>query len=130
MTDVKLNYILACDQVIIDENGKPSFIGVFNKINTKNTPAIHPRFTIATNTTGKLGISFLEKIEIINLNDNNPIASVEAEVKFKEAGMNNFFGNFLNTLFPTFGKYWIKVSIDGTPITNSNEHYVLVEKNP
>lgn len=129
MENIKINYVLMCDQVIVDKYGKISIIGIFNKINAKNTPAIHTRFTITTNIMGRPGTSYAEKIEIINLQDNKSIAFVEGKLEFKETGRNNFFGNFINTIFPVFGKYWIKVSIDGEPITDPEKNYVLVEKN-
>jgi hypothetical protein len=129
MTNVKLNHALICDQVIVDTSGKISIIGMFNRINTKNTPVVHGKFAIVINTSGNPGESYLEKIEIINLQDDKSIASVEGKIEFKSAGINNFFGNFVNILFPVFGKYWIKVSINGDPITDPDKNYVLVEKN-
>ena len=128
MTKIKLNYALACDQAIVDTAGKISLIGIFGKIYTQSTPAVHSKFTIAINTLGTPGSSYIQKIEIINLQDNKSIISVEGKIEFKEVGINNFFGNFVNTLFPVFGKYWIKVSVDGEPITDPEKDYFLVEK--
>lgn len=128
MSDTKLNYILICDQAFSDEKNKLSIIGMFDRIQSKNVPAIHPKFSIVVNTTGDLNSSHLEKIEIINLQDNLPVASIENTMDFKGSNIHNFLGNFINTLFPNFGRYWIKVSIDGKTITNKEQHYVSVEQ--
>ncbi|MFA6524385.1 MAG: hypothetical protein WC264_02115 [Candidatus Paceibacterota bacterium] len=127
--DIKLNYMLVCDQVLIDQKGKGSFIGVFEKIQATSTPAVHSQFSVAVSTIGSPNTSCIQKIEIINLSDNNKmIAFVEKKLEFKETGIANFVGSFINILFPVFGKYWIKVSVDGESITDSEKHYVLVEK--
>jgi len=129
MTNVKLNYILICDQAFFDEKGKTSIIGTFNRIESKGTPAIHPKFTIVVNIMGDKNTSHIERIEIINLQDNKTIAFIEKQINFKDFDMHNFLGNFVNTIFPTFGKYWIKISIDHNIISKKDEHYILVEKN-
>ena len=59
--NIRVNYTLACDQVIVDINGKISIIGIFNKINAKSTPAVHTRFTITTNIMGHPGTYYTEK---------------------------------------------------------------------
>ena len=128
MPTTKLNYLLTCDQAFSDEKNKLSIIGVFDRIQSKAVPAIHPRFSIVVNTTGDLNSSHLEKIEIINLQNNLPVASLEQQINFTSSNMHNFLGNFINTLFPNFGKYWIKVSIDEKIITNQEQHYVSVEQ--
>jgi len=128
--NVKLNYLVTCDSVLFDAANKASIIGIFDKIFSKGVPAVHNKFSVVVNTIGSPGTSYDERIEIINTQDNNPIVSLQGKISFEESGRNNFLGNFVNTVFPNFGKYRIKVSIDGQEITNQNEHYVLVEPTP
>lgn len=126
---VELNYVFACDQTIVDMQGKISVIGIFDRIGSKTIPAIHPRFTVAVNISGVPGSKLNEKIEIVNLKDGQEktITTISGPVELKEAGKNIFFGNFINTLFPNPGKYWIKVSVGDQVLTDKDKNYVMVE---
>ncbi len=128
MTKVKLNFAVTCDQTIIDDKGKLSILGIFQKIYTQSVPALHNKFTLVINTIGEPKSSYLQKIEIVNPQDNKSIATLEQKIEFKERGSNNFIGNFINTIFPNFGKYFIKITIDNEVMTNSDVNYISIER--
>ncbi|MDO8593499.1 MAG: hypothetical protein Q7R59_01210 [bacterium] len=129
MANVKLNFVLACDQAFQeDKSGKSSIIGIFNKIGAKGVPAVNPRFSIVVSTYGDPG-NYVEVLKIINKQDNSVIASVKGNIEIKLGGKNTFVSNFTNVMFPVFGQYWFEVTVDGNVLTSPELHYVVVEKN-
>jgi len=47
----QLNYIFLCEQVIIDQSNKASFIGVFDKIFFTKLPGVHAKLYLVANFT-------------------------------------------------------------------------------
>ena len=127
MANMKLNYVLVCDYIVVDKTNKVSLINIFNIIHASNFPAVHPRFYIATNTIGEIS-THTQKIEVVNLRNDKIIAKVENNFEIKEGGGNNFIGNFFNAVFDNEGKYWIKITIDENVYTNKDEHFILLRK--
>ena len=124
--DVKLKFLHICEQTIISSDDKVSIINIFSGISTKGFPVIHPKFCVVANVKGPVG-RYKESIEIISP-DEKSIIKVEGEIEIKGEGGNNFVGNFINTLFNTEGKYWIKVVVDSAFLTSKDEHFILVKK--
>ena len=128
MNDVKLNYALTCDQAILDQKGKLSLIGIFTNINTTQVPAIHPSFSLVVNTYGKSG-RYKEKIEFFHEETNSVLISGGGEIEIKENSRNTLRLDFMNTIFPHFGKYQIRVTInDSWIISDPTIHYVSVSE--
>lgn len=128
MAKVKLNYALLCEQVIVDQSQKVSIIGAFNTIGATAVPAVHQRLTVIVNLYGDSGV-YPQKIQIINLHDNTVIGEISGTLEVKTGSQSNLIATFLNTVFPAFGKYWIKVMVADEVLTNQDLHYVLVQKN-
>ncbi len=124
----KLNYVLLCDQTLIDQSGKASFIGVFERIKATSVPATHGKFSVAISLSGEAENNFDMKLQILNPHDGKTILSMDNKLKFDKTGMSNFVGNLINITFPVFGKYPIKILINGDLITDPEKHYVIVEK--
>lgn len=72
MANVKLNFLHVCDQVLISE-GKASIINIFNEIKTSGFPAIHPKFAIITNVSGKPG-NYTQKMELVSEGGNSVVS--------------------------------------------------------
>ncbi len=126
MADVKLNFVHVCDQVLISE-GKASIISIFDEIRTTNFPAVHPKFSIISNISGKLG-NYMQIIEILTPSGSK-LAMVSGQSKIeKDGGKNNFIANFVNFIFPEEGKYKIVVKIGDDILNKDNDTYILVRK--
>jgi len=127
MSKVKLNYAIVCEQVIVDSRSNVSIVNAFDQIKAKGIPTLHSKFSVIVNTYGEAG-KYDETIEIVNLSTNETIVSVADKIEIKPNGANSFVGNFVNTVFPSFGKYWIKVTADGEVLTNQDIHHVFLVK--
>lgn len=124
----KLKNILVCENVIVSFNGQPSLINLVSEITSSAFPAVHPKLTIMVNITGDTGF-YDEKIEIISLlSEKKIIATVGGKIEIKEQGGSSFVGNFINTIFPNEGKYWIKVSINNEVVSNEEDHFIQLKR--
>lgn len=128
MSNIKLKNIFICENVVVSFNGQPSLINLISEITSNAFPAIHPKLSILVSITGDNGTTDSEKVEIISVDDKKVIAQVNGKAEIRGAGLSNFVGNFINTVFPKEGKYWIKVMVGADIITNENEHYIMVKK--
>jgi hypothetical protein len=128
MADVKLNYLIVSEQVITDREDKVSIINIFQKVLASAVPAIHTSLFIVMNTYGEPG-KYKATIDIVSPVDGKIIASASDEIEIRKEGGNNLVARFVNIVFPDFGKYLLKGSVEGIgPLTNPDLHYVLVEK--
>lgn len=108
----QLNYFHICDQVIIaQDSNNVSLINIFNEIQTSGLPAIHPRFSILSNTAGPKG-SYIQEIEVIGP-DGASLAKISGEANYSGIGPNNFIANFVNFVFPQAGEYIFRVKVGG-----------------
>ena len=119
-----------CQSFVLGERGKYSIIDVFDKVIAPNgVPASRVQTAVAICTSGTPGI-YTEVVEIVNLNDNTSITKVSDTIEIKADGKNVFVANIVGITFPTYGRYWIKVTIQGQekPLTNQSVHYVEVRE--
>ncbi len=108
----KLNFAHVCDQVILAQGtNNVTLVNIFNEIQTKEFPAMHPRFSFISNTSGPKG-KYNEEVEIVDP-DGNVIATSQGEIVFSGSGPNNFIVNFINFIFKKQGKYSVRVKIGG-----------------
>lgn len=131
MANIKLKNLYICENVVIAFNGQLSLINLTSEINSTAFPAVHPKLTILVSISGEIG-EYDEKIEIVSLFDNKTIATVTGNAKIQAEGGNNFIANFINTIFPQAGKYWVRVSFNRgenivTEQSNSN-HCIELKK--
>jgi hypothetical protein len=129
MANIKLKHVFICENVIVSISGQPSLINlnISSEIVSTAFPAIHPKMTLLVITTGDSG-SYNEKIEIVSADDNKTIVKTQGKIEIKEGGINNFIADFINTIFPKEGKYYIKISINEEIISNENEHFIKLKK--
>ena len=127
MANIKLKNLLICEDAVVAKDGKLSVINIFTEIKSENFPAMHPKLTIISMVTGDNG-SYDERIEIISP-DNETISKVDGKAEILGPDGSGFLANFINLPFLKEGKFWIKVSIDGSPITSKDDYFILVKKN-
>lgn len=127
---MKLNYAFIAETVSIGQNGKYSLIDVYDIVYGEKLPLTRNPFNVCVSVLGKSG-EYNEKVEIINLKDGSIVARAEEKIEIKNEGRNLFVASFRPIAFPNYGKYWIKVTIDGMeePLTSPDIHYVLVKEN-
>ena len=127
MTNIKLKNIFICESVIVAFNGQLSLINLTSEITSTAFPAIHPKLTILVSIFGAGG-TYDEKIEIVSINDDKTIAAVNGKAEIKGMGGNNFIANLINTVFPSEGKYWVKVTVGSDILTNKEDHVIVLKK--
>ncbi len=115
----KLITLALCDQVITDENGKHSLIGIFGDIFATQFPAVHGHMVVFLMFLNN-GVQKSSKLDIQILDDNsNPLNSRIRDhiISFDKDKVGTFgIFNFNNILFTKEGKYIIKVDLDGKNI--------------
>ena len=114
MSTLTLIFSLSCDDVIIDQHGKKSIIGIFDNINSTNFRARHPKFALISRWTGPKG-KFTFQTRLLDpskkkvIEDSNP-----HEVEFpQEKNTHDDIFYLVNTLFESPGVYWIESLANG-----------------
>jgi len=118
---VKLNFVHLCDTAFMggeDKGRKANIIGIFENINARNFPAIHPKFSVITEIQGDAG-KYKQSIVVVNKETGQEISRIDGESEIKVLnGKAIFIGDFLMIAFPTFGKYVINILINDNNIGN------------
>lgn len=110
MADVKLNFVHVCDKAFLSQDGKLNLIGIFNKINANNFPAIHSELFVIVSI--KNGQGLYDGRIAIEAPSEGIIADAKGQINIGvEGGTGNIITNFRNIVFPSAGKYKIKVFI-------------------
>ena len=128
MMNIKLKNVFVCENVVVAFNGQISLINLTSEIMSTAFPALHPKLTILVSIAGNEG-RYTEKVEVVSVNDDQIIATVNGEAEIKGVGGNNFIANFINIVFHREGKYWIRVTIGSDVLTNKDEHFIILKKN-
>jgi len=114
-----LQFSVLCDDVRREENGKFMLIGLFEAISSKKFPATHPMLFIVNRWCKGEG-DFTQKIRIVNSQDKATVFQTD-EQAFQLADINRhhtLVSRFNNLVFPTPGKYWLEVLLDGELFLN------------
>ncbi len=114
-----LQFSVLCDDVRREDNGKFILIGLFEAINAKVFPATHPALFVA-NRWCKGSAEFTQKIRIVNPKDNSVIFQTD-EQAFELADIDRhhtLISKINNLIFPSPGKYWVEILLDGELIIN------------
>ncbi len=115
----KLLFLHICDYAFQGPSNKTNLIGIFENINAKDFPAIHPNFSIVTNIqrTGEETKKRYNQEIIIKDKDGNIISRANKDLVIdKPNGKAIFAANFLMTKFPSAGEYKIIILIDNNEI--------------
>ena len=110
---VKLNFVILCENAFIAQGTNSlNIIGIFDKIEARKFPAVHPKFIIVTNVSGDPG-EYDQLIVIKNKTTGEKVAELPGKLKIHEPKQKaQFIGGFLNIKFSNTGEYSIEIYID------------------
>ena len=113
MENIKLNFVIICDNAIIAEDNKSLYIlGVFDTIFADRFPARHPRFSIVVNVSGDPG-EYPIIIKIKHKDTQEKIVELPTKLYISGTGRKaQFIGTFLNIQFKNEGEYVGEVFIN------------------
>ncbi|MDD5437097.1 MAG: hypothetical protein PHX20_06090 [Candidatus Omnitrophica bacterium] len=114
-----LQFSVLCDDIRREDNGKFMLIGLFEAINAKKFPAMHPALFVVNRWCKGEG-PFTQKIRIVNLKDGSIIFQTD-EQAFELADIDRhhtLVSRFNNIAFPNPGKYWVEVLLDNELVIN------------
>ncbi|MEI6352501.1 MAG: hypothetical protein WCO35_01015 [Candidatus Nomurabacteria bacterium] len=119
----KLKNLTICENVIIAQNKTRSYINIFDRVKS-DLPVVFPKFYIVSSIeSDQESEKYIEKIEIIDP-DGNVLSKIEGDTQ-TELYKSHFICQFNNINFQKSGKYLVRVYINGSEITNSNESFVV-----
>lgn len=116
--NIEKNFLLVCENVILDDKNKLSLIGTFNAINVLKLPAAHNLFVVAN-----LGIKEVKKptniklkVEVVaptgkQIVQNPPVIEKELEVKDAVQNVGGIF-EMRNMVFAEIGIYEINLIVN------------------
>lgn len=114
-----MQFSVLCDDVRREENGKFILIGLFESINSRKFPATHPSLFVVNRWCKGQG-DFRQKIRIVNSTDGSVVFQTD-EQPFALADIDRhhtLVSRFNNLVFPSPGKYWVEVMLDGDLLLN------------
>jgi len=123
MDEIILDFILPCQEVLSDDQGRFSLINVFSNINFKDLPATYPRFMIAAKFSIKTkasGQEFSSEAKILNKNSKEEVDSASFKVNFKKESFLVAI-NFGKALFSDIGDYEVVVNIEGEKVSRDDQ---------
>jgi hypothetical protein len=112
---MKLHYALLCDYAFLSVDKKVNIIGVFETINARQFPVVHPRFVIVGSISPSKN-KFKMSLNIVDESGSEILQDLqEREVNLPKENANNF--NFIveviNANFAKPGNYKVEIKIDG-----------------
>jgi hypothetical protein len=126
MTNPAYIWSLICDHFLIDQAGKYSFIGVFDRIGAPALPAVQRSLYIAVALEGEPNASTAALLDIWAPDGSLLISTPESRVQFSPVGRSMFVNLLLDLRLPEEGQYSVTVEADGRPVgTFGFEVYLL-----
>ncbi len=109
-----MQFSILCDDIRREDNGKFMFLGLFETIGGLSFPLKHPRLYVANRWCKGVG-AFTEKIRIIQEETGTTLLQGK-ETSFELKGLDHYhtsINRFDGTAFPTPGKYFMEILLDG-----------------
>jgi hypothetical protein len=127
MEDLKIKTSLLADNVIIDQQGKASILGVFDTINSSTIPALHSVFNLILIIKGKAG-NYQEKAKIKSPEGTTLLESEWAKFKLNDSTNSRaqIINEFRNILLPAKGEYKIEIYIDSLEKPFAEEKFFVL----
>ena len=126
MTNSTYLWSLMCDHFLIDQAGKYSFIGVFDRIGALTLPAVQRSLFIAVSLEGDPSSETLALLDVWAPDGSLLISTPESRVQFSPAGRAMFINLLFDLRLPEAGQYSMTVETDGRPVgTFGFEVYLL-----
>ncbi len=118
---VEVLTLLLADFASFDDSKKLNVMGIFNEVNAKQFPALHPSMVVVTKLSATAAeANLVRKLNIKLMDDDATLTLVDfkRDITIQEptAGRRKEFANILrlnNIMFPHAGTYQVSVLIDG-----------------
>jgi hypothetical protein len=107
---------LFCDHFLIDQAGKYSFIGVFDRIGAPSFPVIQRSIYVAVALEGPPGGTVPALLDIWSPDGALLLSTQESQVQFSPAGRAVFVNLIYDLQLPSPGQYTVTVEASGKPI--------------
>jgi hypothetical protein len=109
-------WALLCDYFLIDQTGKYSFIGVFDRIGAATFPVVQRSFYVAVSMEGPANSSVPALLDVWSPEGTLLISTPESQVVFSAAGRAMFVNLIYDLQLPVAGDYSITVEAGGRPV--------------
>ncbi|MFC2149396.1 DUF6941 family protein [Candidatus Auribacterota bacterium] len=120
-----LQFSVLCDNVIQDEQGKFSFIALFETIVAQSFPCTHSVLYVVNRWCNGYG-NFTQQSRII-APDNDTVLAEDKLVEFVLKNIEHrhtVVAKFNNLIFQSQGKYWLEVMLNNNPAIRYPLHLV------
>ena len=106
------DWAILCDTAFQDITRKACLIGIFDRINATELPAVLNHATFVAKVLGSPGESFTFRVEVAR-ETGTPIVTVDGpQTVMADSGSHDIFVNFVSVPFPEFGTYSLNVYIN------------------
>jgi hypothetical protein len=112
-------WALLCDYFLIDQSGKYSFIGVFDRIGAATFPVVQRSFYVAVSMEGDANSSIPALLDVWSPDGTLLISTPESQVVFSAAGRAMFVNLIYDLQLPGPGGYSITVEAAGRPVAST-----------
>jgi len=107
MPDVE--WSLICDYCILDQAGKLSIVGIFERVITESVPVMHPALYIVTRWRNPGGESFLAQTRIWTPTEQLLVSTGQTHVPPNPAGQHVTIDQFRGLVFEREGQYLVEL---------------------
>jgi len=106
---MEIEFVLACDNAIVDSEGKVSIIGIFSEIKSTSFPALHPQLFVVVGIRGAAG----EYPVSISIGKSDELVTKgEGHMKIAKNGKAaTFIAKFVGNTFEEEGEYEILAKV-------------------
>jgi hypothetical protein len=116
MAQPTLTWSMMCDYFLVDQAGKYSFVGVFDRIGATSFPAVQKSLYIAVALEGEGDAEATALIDIWAPDGALVASTNESHLKFSPAGRTIFVNLLFDLQFTQAGQYNVTVEVDGKPV--------------
>lgn len=108
-------WVIMCDNAMVDQNGKPTLVGLFEQFTGPSAPLQIVSAFVVVRLRGANGQPTSRvRIDLTGPNDQR-LVEVEGDVEFKAQAATNMNISLGGLILPDFGRYTVSVWLDGAP---------------
>lgn len=123
-----IDYMHICDYAF-QSNGKPSMIGIFERINAFQFPAAHPYMAVAIKIRDQAHRKVNLTVQVARPNGDK-LAEIQGTIVTGEDGVAYLDANLMNLQFPEPGRYLVKVLSAGATLVSESLILAKIEAPP
>ena len=109
---------LFCDHFLIDQAGKYSFIGVFDRIGAASFPVVQRSLYVAVALEGPPGSVAPALLDVWSPDGSLLLSTLESQVQFSPSGRAVFVNLIYDLQLPSSGQYSVTVEAGGKPVAS------------